>query len=109
MSAKFFRFVTAVEGEPTGHVGFVLARDLLELFWRADEFGDPHQMEFRDATDFGMCLRVVVDEADPENEEDAPEVSLVDHHVSDMLPFPDDDGPWERIDWSTIGKYAGQR
>jgi len=40
-----FRFIDLSTGKPTGFVGIAWARDMKELFWEIDQYGNPYSVE----------------------------------------------------------------
>lgn len=50
-----FKFIDG-DGNPTGWAGMAYARNLKELFWVIDEFGDPYRCLIKPITSAGFCF-----------------------------------------------------
>lgn len=53
-----FRFIKD-DGEQTGYVGFAYAKNMLELFWEIDQFGDPYSVEIKRMKSSSMCMKII--------------------------------------------------
>lgn len=80
MKAVWFRW------KETGWVGLALGRDMREVFWQVDHYGDPNEVEIMPAEVGSFCMR---------QEEDDQEIEVND----EVIP---DEGVWMKPEWPTV-------
>ena len=94
MKAVWFRVIGIDEVVPTGHIGFAMGRDEVELFWAIDEFVDPYSVEIQKAKVAGFCFKA---------EESEDDVLFLDQEITSVMPLPSEDG-WEKPKWPDFDK-----
>ena len=95
MTAVYFRVMHHETNEPTGYIGFAMARSNEELLWAIDEFCDPYSVQVKTAHKFCVCVRV----AGPDSEGEDQDPPYSELELTDRFPDRDDGDGWRTPAW----------
>lgn len=94
----WFRFIDRETGEPTGYMGLAVARDMVELFWEIDQYGDPFGVEIRPVERGSFCAHF---QDEPNEGTDL----FSEVKITEYLPGKE---RWRKPDWSDYEVICGR-
>jgi len=92
MVAYWFRFVNA-ENKPTGYIGLAVGKNIEDILWQIDEFGDPWSVQIQSVRWGGMCWKENKS-TDPDEDNYSDE-----YEVTEYSPDPWADKGWKTPKW----------
>lgn len=98
MKAYYFRLMDDND-QPTNFVGIAVAKNMADLFWAIDEFGDPYRCQIMPVTaSTGVCMYTKV----TRHGGAVDDVERSDIEVSENFPYPDEGKKWKKPEWPNI-------
>ena len=96
MIACYFRCMNALIKEPSGFIGFAVARNKYQLFWVIDQYTNPLNVEIKKVHTGSYCkLQEITEHGD----EIDVEISELEFDL--MEPLFNDDG-WKKPNWKGV-------
>lgn len=108
MKAVYYRFLNE-DGNFTDYVGMAIAKDMVDLFWIIDEFGNPHSCVIKDIQGGGICFNVKslgLDESE-ETEELQEESCDLEFELSGAFASQLTSNKWQTPKWPSPEKIYG--
>ena len=93
MVAYWFRFVNA-ENKPTGYIGLAVGKNIEDILWQIDEFGDPWSVQIQSVRWGGICWK----ERKSTNLGEEVRCSS-EYEITEYSPDPLDDKGWKTPKW----------